>query len=81
MEKDDEEILVDDPKWGWDLTNPEEGFPCINLTAAGCAYHNTTKPWACSRFPSRERSLEFIPNCSYSFDSQGVRSGSCNRCR
>jgi len=71
----------DDPKWGWDLTKPEEGFPCINLTAAGCSEHNKYKPWFCTRFPFHSKNIGLIPDCGYSFDAQGVRLGSCTRCR
>lgn len=79
-----------DPKWGWDLTKPEEGFPCINLTPSGCPYHNVGpteqgKPDRCNKYPYVPKDLHLISTCSYSFTeiSPGVWEvqGSCNRCK
>ena len=86
----DEELNEwDDPKWGWDLTRPEEGFPCINLRPNGCIYHKhpqIKKPVRCFYFPYFKSNVDAIPSCSYSFSPDSVlpnrmiRTGTCNRC-
>lgn len=83
----DEDLQIpDDPSYGWDLTNPQAGFPCINLTSDGCAYHaDGTKPHRCKAYPVYEGELRFIETCNYRFrtDGQGryIRTGNCNRCK
>lgn len=69
-----------DPLWGFDLTKPEEGFPCINLTKDGCIYHPDEKPYRCKQYPISERNIMSMPGCVYKFDEEGVRTGACNRC-
>jgi hypothetical protein len=72
-----------DPIWGFDLTKPEEGFPCINLHEedGGCHYHESgDKPDKCKRHPVKESDVQFINTCSYSFDENGVRTSTCNKC-
>ena len=73
-----------DPKWGWDMTKPEEGFPCINLTENGCSYHSE-HPNRCKNFPSSRQEVRSIPSCSYVWTEvdpgRWERSGSCNGCK
>jgi len=72
--------IPDDPLWGFDLTKPEEGFPCINLGEDGCSYHPEGKPHRCKNYPTFEKELTQIVSCGYEFDEEGVRTGSCDRC-
>ena len=72
--------IPDDPLWGFDLTKPEEGFPCINLGENGCSYHPEGKPHRCINYPTFEKELTQIVSCGYEFDEKGVRTGSCDRC-
>jgi hypothetical protein len=75
--------IPDDPLFGWDLTKPEEGFPCINLHEedGGCHYHESgNKPDRCKRHPVKESDVQFITTCSYNFDENGVRTGTCDSC-
>ena len=77
----DEDLgIPDDPLWGFDLTKPEEGFPCINLGENGCSYHPEGKPHRCINYPTFEKELTQIVSCGYEFDEKGVRTGSCDRC-
>lgn len=69
-----------DPLWGFDLTKPEEGFPCINLTKDGCVHHPDVKPHRCKQYPIFEQEIAFASSCIYKFDEKGIRSGECNRC-
>ena len=60
--------IPDDPLWGWDMTNPSAGFPCINLEETGCTYHPDGKPYRCKMYPEREIHIHNnIKTCSYSF--------------
>ncbi len=70
--------ISDDPLWGFDMTKPEEGFPCINLDLEGadCTIYSEN-PNLCGLYPFNENNL--ISTCSYQF-IDGVRSGSCNQC-
>jgi hypothetical protein len=72
--------IPDDPLWGFDLTKPKEGFPCVNLGVDGCSYHPDGKPDRCKKFPVLEQHVILAPTCSYQFDEEGNRTGSCNRC-
>ena len=74
--------IPDDPTWGWDLTKPDEGFPCINLDQDGnCSYHiSEDKPHRCKQHPY-EIDVKLIQTCSYSFDENGTRTGICNQCK
>lgn len=67
-----------EPRWGFDLTRPEEGFPCINLTQDGCSYHLTGKPYRCEQYPVDDY-IALPPSCAYTF-VDGKRSGECDRC-
>jgi len=67
--------IPDDPLWGFDLTKPEEGFPCINLGEDGCSYHPEGKPHRCKNYPTFEKELTQIVSCGYEFDEEGVRTG------
>ena len=82
QEYDDEFDIPDDPLFGWDLTRPEDGFPCINLEEdGGCSYHESgDKPERCKAYPISEADLRYIDTCSYSFDENGERTGTCNIC-
>lgn len=74
------EGIPPDPPWGWDMTKPEEGFPCINLTADGkCGVHDH-KPYRCGLWPESPTGMERMPTCSISFDEQGNRTGVCDGC-
>jgi len=71
----------DDPEWGFEFTNPEEGFPCMNLSRDGCSWHAVDgKPKRCIAYPIRPRDIGLIPTCSYKFNPQGRRTGNCDRC-
>jgi len=71
----------DDPEWGWEMNNPGEGFPCMNLSQDGCSWHvSNGKPKRCNAFPVYESDLTLITTCKYKFNPQGARTGSCNRC-
>jgi len=72
--------IPDDPLWGFDLTKPEDGLPCINLGKDGCSYHPEGKPNRCKNYPTFEKELTQIASCGYEFDKDGNRTGSCNRC-
>jgi len=72
--------IPDDPLWGFDLTKPEEGLPCINLGVDGCSYHPDGKPDRCKKFPVFEKDVILAPTCAYQFDKEGNRTSSCNRC-
>ena len=80
---DKEYDIPDDPSFGWDMTNPSAGFPCINLDANGdCAYHITeNKPYRCKQYPINSKEIENISTCSYIFDEDGNRTGICNGCK
>ena len=69
-----------EPIWGFDLTKPEEGFPCINLGENGCSYHPDEKPYRCKQYPSLTYEISLTRACSYHIDDEGVRTGSCDRC-
>lgn len=68
-----------DPEWGWDMSRPKEGYPCIALTADGKCSHHPNKPAQCKAFPKRNPEKPIV-GCSYIFDENGVRSGACNGC-
>jgi len=83
QEGDPELNIPDDVLFGWDLTKPEKGFPCINLDEknGGCLYHESgEKPYRCKRYPVMESEIQFITTCSYSFDEKGERTSTCNGC-
>jgi len=83
MSGDEDLGIPDDPSFGWDMTNPSAGFPCINLDVDGdCTYHVTeNKPYICKQYPTTSKEIEEISTCSYSFDIDGNRTGSCNGCK
>jgi len=68
-------------KLQFDMSKPEEGYPCteLNLDDGTCNVHES-KSNACYNFPIRLSNMDKLPNCSYSFDEAGIRSGVCNRC-
>lgn len=76
--------IPDDPKWGWDMTKPKEGFPCINLAINGCPYYITNgKPDRCSKFPFFPEDIHLITTCKYEIEKIGdiyEKKGSCDRC-
>ena len=63
----------------FDMTNETDGYPCIHLGENGCNIHET-KPESCSLFPLEEENIKFSVGCSYVFDENGNRSGTCNGC-
>ena len=86
--EDSELNIPKDPDFGFDMTKPEEGYPCVNLNKkGGCKLHggheDITKqshPYVCKLFPRFEHSIRNITTCSYTFDKNGNRSGVCNGC-
>jgi len=68
-----------DPEIKFDMTDEANGYPCIHLTESGCDIQ-ATKPELCSSFPENINQLRYIETCSYSFDSEGNRSGTCDNC-
>ena len=77
--------IPDDPDWGWDMTKPKEGFPCVNLTPDGCPHHAATgKPHTCNIFPLFPRDARLAVGCSYRFEKVSPgrfkREGTCDRC-
>lgn len=81
---DDEkkDFVKPDPRHGWLMQKPEEGYPCDHLTPNGCRFEleGGGKPDRCKNFPSFERELQFIRTCSYKFQD-GERVGHCNKCK
>jgi len=70
-----------EPKHGWLLLKPKEGFPCDHLVPSGCKFQieGNEKPIRCKDFPVSEFNLRLIDTCGYYF-VDGVRRGSCTRC-
>lgn len=73
--------LEDDPKHGFLMQKPEEGYPCDRLTPDGCQFDlgSIPKPLRCQNFPVSEQDLHLIDTCGFYF-VDGVRQGGCNRC-
>lgn len=75
-------LYPSDPKGNFmqfDMEDEANGFPCVHLTESGCDIHET-KPPSCTVYPSKESSIEYCVGCSYTFDENGNRSGTCNGC-
>ena len=64
----------------FDLSKPEEGYPCINLTKDGCSIYDS-RPSACEKYPTRPSVQRYLSKCSYVFDEKGNRSGACDGCK
>ena len=71
----------------WDMSNEAEGYPCRALLTdadgqVGCGLRGGGAPKGCRSWPQRDNDVfaRMEPWCSYSFDAEGVRSGTCNRC-
>lgn len=77
------------PDYGFDMTDRDNGFPCVNLLPNGnCQLHQAhedltifSHPAACKRFPQVPEVISLINTCSYTFDINGNRSGTCNQCK
>jgi len=67
-----EVVVPEDPEFGWDMHDRENGFPCIALLPNGkCKYQEegqedfeSEKPKVCKMFPSLPSVLKNIPTCS-----------------
>ena len=72
-----------EPKHGWYMQKPEEGYPCTALTRNGCKFQGKRKPWRCKQHPTvpPEKTENLIKTCSFKFDKNGKRRGSCDRCK
>ena len=90
MDADEEENIPADPEFGWQLQDRANGYPCTGLLPNGkCKYHKAGqtihdaggKPVACKMFPIEANSITNMQACSYTFDENGVRSGTCDGCR
>ena len=76
------------PDHGFDLTDRDGGFPCVNLLPNGnCQLHMAhedltiaSHPASCKRFPSHPSNLRLITTCSYTFNKT-ARSGVCDQCK
>ena len=75
-----------DPPFGFDMQNPEDGYPCMNLLPDGrCSVHESGKPYQCDIFPKQLSHLgaDFgaeITNCSVTFDDDGNKLTACDGC-
>ena len=38
------------------------------------------RPRVCTVWPRQQEDLHYYPNCGFSFDENGMRTGECNRC-
>lgn len=63
----------------FDMTDEENGYPCVHLTETGCGVHDN-KPNDCHVYPTTEKSIQDCTGCNYTFDEAGNRSGDCNGC-
>lgn len=79
MEKLEVKIVRGQSPIQFDMTKPDEGYPCIHLKDNKCSMYGG-RPKACQSFPYSEKSMIRTPNCSYTF-VDGVRSGECNGCK
>ena len=88
-DSDPEESGQIDPEFGYQMQKPDEGYPCTELLPNGrCKHHKpnetdmeSEKPFVCKLFPSMPHHLDRISVCSYTFDENGVRSGTCDGCK
>lgn len=73
-------IIPADQLFGWDMTKPQDGYPCIALLPNGkCKYQNQ-KPRRCMAYPTFPIELRQIEGCGYTFDEFGNRTGECHGC-
>lgn len=78
--------IPNDPPFGFDMQNPAEGYPCVNLLPDGrCSYYETGVPRECGRYPivpdhlSSAFGIE-ITTCSVTFDENGNKITACDGC-
>lgn len=88
----DEATGVDnDPPFGFDMQNPDDGYPCVNLLPDGrCSYQvdydYDYKPQRCKRFPVQVDHITGtafgipITTCSVTFDEDGNQLTPCDGC-
>lgn len=84
-------ITHDDPQFGYDMLNRKDGYPCTELVDGKCRHHEdgetpleSDKPILCKIFPRLQSALDApvpIKTCSYRFDDEGERTGSCDGCK
>ena len=65
--------------FGWDMTNETEGYPCEKLNNDGCTIYES-RPNCCINFPNSPKLLNRLPTCSISFNDQGEKIGTCDKC-
>lgn len=63
--------------FGFDMTRPAEGFPCVHLTNEGRCGIYKQRPRVCIEYPT---TIKRVENCSYTFKN-GKRTGKCDGCR
>ena len=70
-----------EPEWGWDMSDRENGFPCVALLADGrCSHHGEGKPKVCVDYPRVAHDNANVSTCSISFDAAGAQVGTCDGC-
>lgn len=69
----------------YDMSKEADGFPCKHLDESlpngACCTNYENRPPSCVSFPTSESRISTLPNCSYTFDEDGVRTGTCNGCQ
>ncbi len=80
--------IIPDLSFGFQMQDRANGYPCDQLLPNGrCGQHvvnvadiNSEKPQRCKLYPWNEEVLKTISTCSYTWDNNGNRSGSCDGC-